>query len=477
VTDTGRLAVSLGHRTRRTVHGSVDPAELWSISQVDLVHVVMLVEQGLIDHRTGALLLRRIVELRDEEFASLLELDRPRGLYLAYEDHLISRLGTDVGGRLHTGRSRNDLKATTTALALRSAVLELLGEGLRLLMVSLNRARAHRDIIMPVYTHFQAAMPITYGYYLLGIVLAAARDLEATLRALDGLDRCPLGAGAVAGGDLPINPARTAELLGFTGPPVHAIDSVASRDVLLRVVGALGGLGLTLGRLATDLQLWSTAEFGFIHFPERLVGGSSAMPQKRNAFLLEHVKAKSAVVIGAWAGGAAATKSTPFTNSIEVGTEAVHAAWPGLRAAAEAVQLCQVLVSGARPVAERMRDRAEAGYVVATSLANRLVRAGVPFREAHYRVGAAVRRAVERGSATLDDPDLPFDATDLDLATVISAQDQGGGPGAFAAGFQAACTDTMALRQDLRAALARIAESNRRRESAVRGIMAGVDEG
>ncbi|GLZ37980.1 lyase family protein [Actinokineospora sp. NBRC 105648] len=428
--ETGRLSTGLRARTAAMVFGTTPAelaAELRLISTVDLAHVVMLARQDLLDADTAGSLLREIRALRAEDFASLHGVPAPRGAYLMYENQLAARLGDDVGGKLHTGRSRNDLKATTTILGLRAWLTGFLTEALRLESVLLGRARAHREVVMPVYTHFQAAMPITYGHYLLGVAVALGRDLDAVLAAAEGFSRCPMGACAVAGTDLPLDPALTARLLGFSDGPAHAVDAVASRDVLLRVLAAVAGLGITLSRLGTDLQLWSSAEFGLVAFPDRLVGGSSAMPQKRNAFLLEHVKAKAGAAIGAWTAAAAMTKSTPFTNTIEVGTEAVAAARPGLAAVAGAVLLCQVLVGGATPVADRMSERAERGFTMATAAANRLVRAGTPFRAAHHAVGAAVRTAVATGTTDLGDLGLPASA----LPSVVAETDRGGGPGAF----------------------------------------------
>ena len=318
-----------------------------------------------------------------------------------YESYLIEQLGADTGGVLHTARSRNDLKATVTAMRLRNWVLGFAEQAGRLEAALLSRARRHAEVLMPVYTHYQAAMPISYGYYLLGVAEALGRDLAAVRQAASGLRLCPLGAGAVAGTDLPIDPTRTARLLGFSASCPHAIDAVASRDVALRLLAAAAGVAGTLSRLAADLQLWSTAEFGFLRFPDRLVGGSSAMPQKRNAFLLEHIRAKPALAIGAWAAAAAAMSATPFTNSIEVGTEAVGAIWPGLLACEQSVLLCQPLVSAAVPDAARMAERAEAGFINATAMANQLVRQGIPFRTAHDLVGSAVREAVAAGSTQL----------------------------------------------------------------------------
>jgi argininosuccinate lyase len=296
---------------------------------------------------------------------------------------------------------------------------------------------------MPAYTHFRAAMPISYGYYLLGVAAAAGREIDALAVASGGLAASPLGASAVAGTDLPIDPARTARLLGFATTARHAMDAVASRDVPLRVLASAAGLAIVLSRLASDFQLWSTAEFGFIGFPDRLVGGSSAMPQKRNAFLLEHVKAKPGHAAGAWAAAASMMTAAPFTNSIEVGTEAMAAIWPGLDAARQSVLLTQVLVSGARPVPARMRQRAQESFTGATSLANRLVRHGVPFRTAHHLVGEAVRKAVAAGSTDLAGFGPPgwldgVDLSGLELAELVDAHRYGGGPGDFAAAFSEA---------------------------------------
>ncbi|MEU6298726.1 argininosuccinate lyase [Streptomyces erythrochromogenes] len=466
----GRIASGVGARTRRLVYGTLTSDvlrdELSVTTRIDLAHVVMLTERGLLERERAVALLRLVTDLGRQDYAPLWGLPAPRGVYLMYEQYLMRSLGEETGGRLHTGRSRNDLKATATALRLSDWAMEFLSDAMRLQAVLLARARAHRDVVMPVHTHFQAAMPITYGHYLSGVALALGRDITAVRQAADGLSVCPMGAGAIAGTDLAIDPGRVAQLLGFDRASVHSIDAVASRDVLLRLLGAVVGLGITLSRLATDLQLWSTAEFGFITFPDRLVGGSSAMPQKRNAFLLEHVKAKAGAATGSWAAVASTMKSTPFTNSIEVGTEAVAAAWPGLLAVADSVLLCQSLVGGARPVGERMLRRAEDGFVTATTVANRLVRHGVPFRVAHHLVGDAVRRAVDRGATDLSGLRLPPGtppeaADDPPLPRATAALRYGGGPGALQQGLDealaalAANADWWRPRQERRRAAAR----------------------
>lgn len=446
---TGRLTGQLRPRTQRLIYGDLSAADLAAelplAMRVDRAHVVMLAEQKLIEPEAARDLLGCMAELETDGYAPLAGRPAPRGLYLMYEGYLIERLGADVGGVLHSGRSRNDLKACVTSLRLTDWVLDFAEQAVRLQGVLLSRARAHRAVVMPAYTHFQAAMPVTYGYYLLGVALAAGRDLAALRTAAADLRWCPLGASAVAGTDLPIDSARTAALLGFAAPAGHALDAVAGRDVPLRLLAAAAGLSVTMSRLATDLQLWSTAEFGLVTFPDRLVGGSSAMPQKRNAFLLEHLKAKPGHAFGALAAAGAIMAAAPFTNSIEVGTEAVAAIRPGLVAAEQSVLLGQVLASGARPVPDRMAERAETGFTAATSVANRLVRAGIPFRTAHRLVGDAVRRAIDAGSndflGFLEVGETNVDLSGLDPAALVRAHRYGGGPGAFDQAFDSAVAD------------------------------------
>ncbi|HJQ03010.1 MAG TPA: argininosuccinate lyase [Jatrophihabitans sp.] len=477
----GRLTGEVGVRTRRLIYGELAPPdlqlELSYLSRVDQAHLLMLAAQGLVPAEAARTLLTGIEQLRADGYRQLFGRPAPRGIYLMYEGYLSEQLGPEIGGQLHTGRSRNDLKATITAMRLRDWLLDFAGQAARLEAVLLARARAYRTVLMPVYTHYQAAMPVSYGYYLLGVGRAVGRDLDAIQAAADGLRVCPLGAGAVAGSDLPIDPARTARLLGFSRPSAHALDAVASRDAALRVLAAATGLAITVSRLAADLQLWSTVEFGLVRFPDRLVGGSSAMPQKRNAFLLEHVRAKPALAVGAWTAAATAMSATPFTNSIEVGTEAVSAIWPGLLACEHAVLLCQTLVSGARPVPERMRERAAAGFTNATALANQLVRQAIPFRTAHQLVGDAVRQAVAAGSTDLAGYGPPgwLDGVDpamLDLDGLLEAQAHGGGPGAFGPVFTQSLVEWSAHRDWCAEWRRGVAEAEAELSTAVRQLLA-----
>lgn len=446
--DTGRIKGALASKAQRLFYGpsddGADRAALSLISQVDRAHLVMLVEQGIIPRDQGARLLRTVCEVSTSGFVSVLSRPRPRGLYLAYEHAIGERCGRDLGGMLHTGRSRNDLNATTTLLLLRQHGLAVAIEGCRLLTALLGAATRHLDAVMPIHTHYQPAMPITFGYYLTGVALALHRELDRIVHALRSLRRCPLGAHAVAGTDLEIDTARTAALLGFEAGPLHAIDAIASRDTARDILGSAAGVAVVISRLATDLQLWSAAELGYVAFPDWLVGSSSAMPQKRNAFLLEHLKARPAQVVGAWVSSVLATSSAPFTNSIEVGTEAVAPVGRALLTTQDLLALAALVIAGARPCPEAARAGAASGFVDATALANDLVRRGVPFREAHERVGAAVLGALEgRG----DWP--PAGLAPIDLDTAIDQARYGGGPGSRTEALAAAWQLRHRLRRDV----------------------------
>lgn len=439
--NTGRIKRGLTPAARRILFGadadaSIE-AELMYATEVDRAHLVMLAERGIVERERAGVLLDEIESLRANDFAPLRGRAAPRGLFLLYEDYLIERLGARTGGVLQTARSRNDLNSTSLRLRLRRPFHDLLREALRMQAVLLRRAARFAGVVMPAYTHYQAAVPITYGHYLAGVAAAFARDVAAVSRAGEGLGQCPLGACAVGGTSLPIDEARTASLLGFDEPVLNSIDAVASRDFVLRLLAGATIMGVTVSRLATDLLLWTTAEFGFIRMPDHLVGSSSIMPQKRNPYLLEHVQGRGASALGAFTAAATSMHSKPFTNSIAVGTEGVGHVWGALKDVTEAITLARLNVAGALPQPEAMLVRAAEGYTSATELANRLtVEGGVAFRTAHHAVGSIVTDAVAENNLPLEAAALKFGAggqtislEGLNPASVARASAYGGGPG------------------------------------------------
>ncbi|HVF74369.1 MAG TPA: argininosuccinate lyase [Acidimicrobiales bacterium] len=417
---TGRISTGIKPEIAEMLFGTtVDEAidtELGSITQVDRAHLLMLAEQGLVADDVARTVLRAIDELRATDYAALRGKQAGRGLFLLYESALPN------GGVLQTGRSRNDLNATVLLLRLRDEWLALSRAVLGLQAVLIERAAEFADVVMPAYTHYQPAVPITYGHWLAGVAFALGRDAAAVLDAgRTGLARCPLGAGSAGGTSLPIDPARTAELLGFDHPVAHSLDAVASRDVVLRLLAAASIAGVTLSRLTADLLPWLGGEYGFLTLPDDLVGSSSLMPQKRNPFVLEQVQGRTTAAVGAFTAAAGAMHATPFTNSIAVGTEAVSHVWRGLRSITDAMRLATYMVDGARPVPERMLQRAVEGYTTATALADRLVVGeGKSFRDAHHEVGSLINQLEAAGTHIEEDG--------LDPASVVAGSKYGGGP-------------------------------------------------
>jgi len=473
--NTGRISRALTPTARRILFGETASAsieaELAHMAQVDRSHLVMLAKCEIIDASCACRLLRAIDELRTCHFAPLLHKSAPRGLYLLYEDYLIERLGERIGGILQTGRSRNDLNATVLRLRLRQPYRCLLDKGLRLMAVLLRRARRFSGAVMPIYTHYQAAVPVSYGHYLAGIATALGRDLGSLWEAGTDINRCPLGAGAVGGTSLPIAPAYTASLLGFDQPACNSIDAVASRDLILRILASVTILGVTLSRFSTDLLLWTTNEFGFVSLPDQLVGSSSMMPQKRNAFLLEHIQGRTTSALGAFVAATTAMHSKPFTNAISVGTEAVAHIWKALQDMTDAITLTQLVVAAAQPQPEVMLQKAIKGYTSATELANRLgVEGGVPFRSAHHQVGTVIRKAIENGGVPLEEAAtrwlLPeaqsVSLAALDPISVAQTSVYGGGPGVTS--FNA-CLE--ALQADWTAQMRRKQEMTKKWQAAV----------
>ena len=371
--------------------------------RVHLAHALMLADQGIVGREDIATILAELLRL-NEEGPSSLQIDYlQEDLYSYVESHLIGRLGSDVGGRLHTGRSRNDLNVTSWRLALRAKVLDVLDGLAALRGTVLGLARDHRELVMPGYTHSQHAQPISLGYYFLAFADVLARDFRRLAGALDHVDCSPLGAGALNTTAYPIDRHATARSLGFPGLVEVAYDAVSSRDDAHEVVAALAILMTGLSRLATDLQSWNTAEFGFIELADEFSSVSSIMPQKKNPQGLEYAKAAAAQVTGALTTVLACSKNTSFSD-VNDGVTALNV--PALDAA-ERTRCCLSVIDGilrtlsVRP--EAMRRAAAVGFGTATELADAIVRAsGLSFRKAHNIVGRVVRETIEAGRIATD---------------------------------------------------------------------------
>lgn len=402
--DTGRIKSNLHPEASAIVFDSdlrrAARDELPFYAEIDRAQAVMLERVSLLDRALAKRVLFELDRLQAEEFQSVAILLAPRGTYLAYEDHLRSVIGKEASN-LHLGRSRNDINATLVKLKLRGPYRELADELLELLRVLCRLARAHLETVFPLHTHRQPALPSTFAHHLVGFASAIARDLDSLLGLHPLLDRSCLGAGAGGGTTLPILPELTARLLGFATPPVNSIDSVASRDLILRLLATSAILASNLSRIAETLLLW-VGEAGLASLPDDLVGSSSAMPHKRNPFLLEQVQGKAGAVIGCFVAAVTGMHSTPFTNCVAVGTEATRHVWSGLDNSVGSVRLIRLCFSGMTVAKEASSVMLDRSFVNAMEAATRLaVEGGLDFRSAHNEIGHLVTTAVECGAPSL----------------------------------------------------------------------------
>jgi len=366
--------------------------------RIHLAHAVMLEKQGIVSRADIAAIVETLIRLR-KSGPDLLEIDyQQEDLYSYIERFIVGELGPETGGRLHTGRSRNDLHTTSWRMALRARLLDLLEVVLELRATMLRLAGEHIDTVMPGYTHTQHAQPITLGYYLVAAADLAERDFRRLAAALRCCDRCPLGSGALSTTGFPIDRDITRELLGFAEIVEVAYDGVSSRDDVHEAAAALAVMMTGLSRIATDLQLWNTMEFGFIEFDDAYSSVSSIMPQKKNPAAMEHLKAVAAMTTGALATALAASKNTSFAD-VNDGVTSLNV--PCLDAMERTTQVIAVLegaLSTLKVRPETMARAAAIGYGTATELADVIVReAGLSFRMAHNIVGRVVREALAAG--------------------------------------------------------------------------------
>lgn len=312
-------------------------------------------------------------------------------VHMNIEARLIELVGA-VGGKLHTGRSRNDQVATDLRLWSRRQ-LDLTISAVRdFAEIILERAEEHLDVLMPAYTHLQRAQPSRLSHHLMAWHELLWRDAQRLSDARRRLNESPLGAGAVAGSGFPLPREWVARELGFERPMVNSLDATASRDFLMEIANSLAILGVHLSRIGEELVLWSTYEFGFISLSDEFSTSSSMMPQKKNPDVAELVRGKAARLVGDAVSLLVLEKSLCFGYGRELQEDKV----PIFDAFEGAVQSLRAL-SGAVATATFNRDKLEgallAGHVCATDLADLLVAQGVPFREAHHIVGALVREA------------------------------------------------------------------------------------
>ncbi len=348
----------------------------------------------------------------------------------------LGQLVGEVAGRLHTGRSRNDQVATDLALYLCEVGVAVQCGLIELRRVLLERSAEHIETVLPGYTHLQRAQPVRLAHHWLAYCEMFGRDAARFQDARGRLDRCPLGAGALAGSTLPIDRDETSASLGFQSPTRNSIDSVASRDAALEFLSAAAIAMVHLSRLAEELVIWSSSEFGFVELAEAYSTGSSLMPHKKNPDVPELVRGKTGRAIGNLVTLLTVMKGLPlsYNRDLQEDKEPIFDSAQTLR---ESLAVTAGALSTLRVNTERMRAAASDSMLLATDLAEVLVREGVAFRDAHEAVGRivahCVRKSVDLRSLSREDlcafhPAFPNSAAELlDLERSLEARSGVGG--------------------------------------------------
>jgi len=359
-------------------------------------HVAMLAARGIVTEADAKAISKGLSDVLNEieagrfTFSAKLE-----DVHMNVESRLAELLGP-AAGRLHTARSRNDQVATDFRLWMRDEIDGIDADLAGLQQALAEKALEHAGTVMPGFTHLQSAQPVTFGHHLLAYVEMAGRDRGRLRDARARLNESPLGAAALAGTSFPIDRVMTAKALGFDRPMANSLDAVSARDFVLEVLAAAAIAATHLSRLAEEIVIWSTPQFGFVRLSDRFTTGSSIMPQKRNPDAAELVRGKTGRVIGALIGMLTVIKGLPLAYSKDMQEDK-----EGTFDALDTLRLCIAAMTGMvrdlEPEPKAMKRSAGAGYSTATDLADWLVRElKMPFREAHHVTGRIVAVASEK---------------------------------------------------------------------------------
>jgi argininosuccinate lyase len=396
------------------------PAELMQAINVSIGFDRRLAAQDLAGSRAHAAMLRNTGVISSEDEAAIQQglatiareiADGTFPFREEFEDihmNVEARLRELIGpaaGRLHTARSRNDQVALDFRMWVRDACDRTAAQIRALQRALVAKAEAHAEAVMPGFTHLQPAQPVTFGHHLMAYVEMFGRDASRFADARARMNQSPLGAAALAGSSFPIDRHDTAAALGFDGPTANSLDSVADRDFALEALAAGSICAMHLSRLAEEIVIWMTPQFGFVRLSDAFTTGSSIMPQKKNPDAAELVRAKVGRLLGSFTQLSVVMKGLPLTYSKDMQEDKV----PTFEAF-DALELSLLAMAGMvadlEPDRAKMAAAAGQGFSTATDLADWLVReAGLPFRDAHYVTGAAVKRAEQLGC---DLPGLPL---------------------------------------------------------------------
>jgi argininosuccinate lyase len=385
--------------------------------EIEYAHTLMLARQQIMPLNEAAVCLQALDALDHREIHEAEYDGSFEDLFFLFEKVMDSACGAEIAGKMHTARSRNDIDLTMYRMIVRERLVSTFGALLELRRELVRLAWEHRLALMPAYTHNQPAQPTTLGHYLMAFVEILERDAERIIGAHARVNRCPLGACAITTTGFPIDRHYTEQLLGFEGLQVNSYGAIASVDYLAESCSVLATSMLSLGRLAQDLLLWSTAEFNYLRLSDGYVQISSIMPQKRNPVPLEHVRILASRALTQGQGVLVCLHNTPFAdmNDAEDGLQPL--VYEAFEDGERSVRLLTGVLSEAEFNTSRMAAAADENFLPVTELADTLVRiAGMSFRAAHSVVSLAVREL--KGNY---DPDAITDIVDRELAAMPGA--------------------------------------------------------
>jgi argininosuccinate lyase len=366
-----------------------------------MVHCRLLAKEGIIDEEDASRILKTLSDIKTELDSGALEFnDKAEDIHSFVEQLLTDRVG-EIGKKIHTGRSRNDQVATDVRLYLREGIEGVCAsiKGMQETLVRL--AEEHIDVILPGYTHLQRAQPVLLAHHLLAYYEMLKRDFERFRESLRRVNVLPLGSAALAGSTFELDREMAARELGFDSVSRNSMDAVSDRDFVLEFLFDASVLMMHLSRLSEELVLWSSEEFGFAALPDAFCTGSSIMPQKKNPDVPELTRGKTGRVYGHLMSLLTTMKGLPLTYNKDM-QEDKEALFDTVDTVIHCTTVMDRLLKGTAFKRDRMRKAAEGGYLVATDLADYLVRKGVPFRLAHEVVGRMVLRAMDKGKELKD---------------------------------------------------------------------------
>ena len=399
-------------------------------------HATMLAAQGIISEEDRDAICTGLDGIQADIDAGAFSFDiNDEDIHMSIESELTRRIG-EAGGRLHTGRSRNDQVATDTRLAAKALAKQLMEDNLGLRRALVEAADAAGDTILPGMTHLQHAQPVLFAHQLLAYVWMLTRDFGRLRAAFDAADASPLGAAALAGTTYPLDRQMTADALGFSRVIENSLDAVSDRDFLLDLEYACSVMAVHLSRLSEEIVLWSSQEFGFITLSDAFSTGSSIMPQKKNPDFAELIRGKTGRVVGDLVQLLMTCKGLPLAYNKDL-QEDKEGALDAAHTLDQCLTVMRGMVSTWKVNAGRMRAVMHRGHLAATDVADYLAKRGMPFREAHAVVGHLVLEAEKAGC---DISELPIEtfraASDLfgddvvgafDLDAIVAARTTRGG--------------------------------------------------